>query len=368
MASRSTDTLRIGRGSIFLKGDIWQARWREHGNRRSLSTKARTEAGAISFASKINEALERYGEYAQGDTSTTVDEAFSQFEARYKGWRPSTRRGAASFIHKRFLPALGTRRIGSIQTKDLKRVLSTMEDGRDPRRGPIAPSTYNRCISYMSCFFRESIEYGLCDENPAKGLRRRKEIPNVPEALSQEEIDSLLTYLQQDSLSPYAYYIACMAVDTGMRRGELYALQWDDIDFAANEIRVDDSVDIAVAVEFGKGTKTGLVRGVPMTPRVAALLKARAEEILKLPGEHPPIPLLDIRKALKNAAAAVGIRHVHFHMFRHTAATLMLESGMTIEDVQRMLGHRNILMTRRYAKTSQDRLHVSFKKFADART
>lgn len=354
--SRSTDTLRVGRVSVFRKVDIWHARWSEHGQRRNLTTRAHTEAGAISFAQKVNDALERYGEYEQANTSTTVHEAFKEFDARYKGWRPSTRRGAASFFQKRFLPALGTRRMASIQTKDLKRVLSAMEDGRT-----IASSTYNHCVSYMSCLFRESIEYGLCDENPAKGLRRRKEIPNIPKALSQHEIDSVLTYLQQDSLSPYAYFIACVAVDTGIRRGELYALLWDDIDFAGNEIRVDDSVD-------GLGTKTGLVRYVPMTPRVAKMLKGRAEEILQLPGEHPPIPTVDIRKALKNAAAAAGIGHVHFHMLRHTAATLMLESGMTIEDVQQALGHRNILMTRRYAKTSQDRLHKSFELFAAGRS
>lgn len=354
-------TLESGRVVCRLKGKVYHARWTQHGERQERSTKARTADGARAFMAKINTQLELTGTAEIVDLTLTVAAAFKKFEANYTGWRPCTWDGYRHWFTARILPDFGTRLLSSVTRRQLRAWL--LEQRRldphthAPTDDALAASSMNKLIGCLGTFFAWCCDVGGLlpeDANPAVRLGRQREPKYMDveaDALTEEQCDAVLATLKQlseaqDSPSPHAHYIALLAVDTGLRRGELWALEWNDVDFGRGTIRVDDSVD-------GMGTKTGNVRFVPMTGRVRAAFKHRLGSAM---GESV-VPRVNIRRSLNTAAKQAGLEKFKFHGLRHTAATRWFESGMDIEVVQRGLGHASLDMTRRYMKTRQARLH-----------
>ena len=105
-------------------------------------------------------------------------------------------------------------------------------------------------------------------------------------------------------------------------------------------------------------TKIKDFRKVPMTQRVYELL---TELSTHEPKEASPdvrlFPFVDIKKGLDRAGHRAGIGHVHRHMLRHTFATELLDRGVSLDRIQELLGHKSIVVTRRYAKTRPEQLH-----------
>ena len=347
-----TKRMAIGRVQIFREGKIFHARWRQNGERKQVSTKSHTERGAIAFAERINDELDTHEEFQVADIRTTVAVAYEHFQQKWHGWRPSTWASSGYFFTARFLPDFGTRKIGAIRQRELKVWLAQQQkrptdpkDKSTKRCEEVSASAFNGFISNLSALWRFCVDMGYCKENILIGIGRKREPKYMDveaDALTEQQVNALLADLLA-SASPHGYLLAMLAVDTGMRRGELWALKWEDVDFNANQIRVDDSGD-------GRGTKTGNIRDVPMTTRVREALRDR-----RLKGQEP-VPRTDIKKALIAAGRRTGIGHIHFHMLRHTAATRWYESGMSIEQVQRGLGHTTMQMTRRYMKVRQQQL------------
>ena len=351
--------LHVGRVQLLLLGKNYHARWRQNGERKSLTTRSETERGAMAFAEAINDELDRHQEFEVADVKTTVADAYAQFEEQWKDWRPSTWASARYFFSARFLPDFGSRIIGAVRQRELKVWLAQQQKiakgaKTTSNRQEVSASAHNGFVTNLSALWRFSVDAGYCKENMLQGIGRKTEpryMDVEADALTERQCDAVLAELKANPQSPHGYYLALLGVDTGMRRGELWALEWDDIDFEKNEIRVDDSVD-------GMGTKTGLVRFVPMTSRVRDALQERQRWSLGSAGHHTPVPRTDIKRALSTAGQRTGVGHIRFHMLRHTAATRWFEmANMKIEQVQRGLGHHTITQTRRYMKTRQQQLH-----------
>ena len=144
------------------------------------------------------------------------------------------------------------------------------------------------------------------------------------------------------------------ALYTGMRRGELLALRWREVDFARAAIIVSPTT-----------TKTGKSRAIPLPRSLLAELKAlRARrKITAVDGSDPvftagegsPLPETTVRGMMERAVRRceliqkAGKKGVTFHCLRHTAASLMVQNGATIFDVSKILGHSTVTMTMRYA-------------------
>lgn len=354
-------TLESDRVVCRLKGKVYHARWTQDGERQERTTKARTAEGARAYMDKVNLQLERTGTADVVDLTLTVAAAFRKFEANYTGWRPCTWDGYRHWFTARILPAFGPRLLSSVTRRQLRAWLQEQRqfDRRThvPTDEALAASSTNKLINCLSSFFAWCCDAGGLlpeDLNPAIKLGRQREPKYMDveaDALTEAQCDVVLAAMEQlsaaaGSPSPHAHYIVLLAVDTGLRRGELWALEWADIDFDRGTIRVDDSVD-------GLGTKTGNVRFVPMTGRVRGALKRRLETAM---GESV-VPRVNIRRSLNTAAQQAGLEKFRFHGLRHTAATRWFDSGMAISVVQRGLGHASLDMTRRYMQTRQTRLH-----------
>ena len=150
-----------------------------------------------------------------------------------------------------------------------------------------------------------------------------------------------------------------MALRTGMRRGELFGLQWDSIDLERSEVLVRHSV---FRGRLGP-TKTGRERTIPLTTDLVE--KLRDHETQRNRRTPFAFPSADGRltthqdqvdRPLRGALRRASLRRVSFHALRHSFASQLVSAGRTLKEVQELLGHATIQTTMRYAHLAPDRM------------
>jgi len=204
------------------------------------------------------------------------------------------------------------------------------------RSGQVGPATVNRELATLKTMFSKAVIWDKLHENTARNVKFLKEPAGRLRFLEREEIVKVLANCNK-ILRP----IVVLALNTGMRRGELFGLKWHDVDFKNNIITLLD-------------TKNGEKREVYMNEQVkTALIRVR---------KHPDSayifcnkdgkPLHDIRKSFFTALKKSGINNFHFHDLRHTFASQLAMSGTDINTVRELLGHKDVRMTLRYSHLS----------------
>jgi integrase len=274
-----------------------------------------------------------------GATFADAAAEFLRYSEQDRGCKPSTLRGYRSSIEAHLLPVFGPAPIESLTTQAIERWIATV-DG--------SPRTRNKLLIVLHGIFRRARKlYGL-PANPVAGVekfpqRRSGDI----EVFSPEEVMALVRAASSEQDA--AIYLT--AAFTGLRRGELLALRWRDIDFAGSVIRVRAS--------FAGGAlttpKSGKVRSVPMASHVAqalAKLSARGsltgEDDLVFMGELGTY--LDgsaLRRRYEKALERAGLRRLRFHDLRHTFGTRMIAKA-DIRRVQEWMGHADVQTTMKY--------------------
>lgn len=235
---------------------------------------------------------------------------------------------------------LGQIRAGDVQAYVDCRIRQPKQKPNPPKdgsatAGPLRPRTVNIETNTLSAIFREAIKRGFVDKNPASGIRRLPEENIIVRYLSHDEEKRLI-----EACSPALHPFVVLALHTGMRLGELLHLEWKDVDFEQRLIRV-------------KLTKSHRTRYLPMNSRAHELLnglprRSDIELVFFNPKSsrhwtwtHAP----GWRKAIRNS----GIKEFRFQDLRHTFASRLVQSAVSIKVVQELLGHANVSTTMRYA-------------------
>jgi len=194
------------------------------------------------------------------------------------------------------------------------------------------------CLSNMARF---AFERGYTSEM-VKHIKKLPHRRKLPEPL---EIDTALKFLNAAKEEPFYYALFLCLYHAGMRKNEVFHLQWNDIFFNYNLIKVTK----------GKGNKE---RFIPMSKQLKdALLNLKSLRTdvnpLVFPSPQTGNPLTDIRKAIQRITKKAGIeRKISPHQLRHTFATHLLEQGIDIRAIQALLGHEQITTTQIYTKVA----------------
>ena len=149
--------------------------------------------------------------------------------------------------------------------------------------------------------------------------------------------------------SPCLREIITFALNTGMRQGEILSLRWPSVDLFRRALVVERS-------------KNGEKRTVPLNEAVMELLKEKSRvrslttDLVFHSGAHTAIDLGNLRRAFGVAIKKARIEDFHFHDLRHTFATRLVQAGVDVYKVQRLLGHKTPTMTQRYAHHSTESL------------
>lgn len=333
--AKKSNRHKIGHVTVYQRGAWWWYNLQMRGEKRqqgALDTKFIDVA--LNKAKEINRLAEAGNWFGyQKKKPVSLSYLIDQFRANYRGWSATTHE-QCKYMGPALLTEFGDVLIDTLTPRKVEGWLTLRLDS-----GKISKSTRNRYVSYIRRLFGQAVDWGYLDESPMTALKFLKEDQKIPEALTHQQVNALLA-----ELPPRSQDIVIAAVDTGLRRGELYGLRWDDLDFKERMITVRKS-------------KSGQFRVVPMTDRVCSIFQQLRQTNRQ--NETPSvfvIPQIDLRSGLRSAGHRAGIGHVHFHMFRHTCATWLLEANADIRDVQAWLGHTDIKMTARYAKVRPGRL------------
>jgi integrase len=255
------------------------------------------------------------------------------------------------------------------------------------RRDGIRDTTINRDLDALRAVLSKAVEWGLIAENPMRQIRRAKvdtlgrlrylsrdEEQRVRAALEARDearrdgrrrfnawraargyktLPELGTY--PDHLTP----IVLLALNTGLRRGELLALTWGDVDLAGAQLTVQ-----------GASAKSGLTRYVPLNSEAIATLRTwrsadddQATDAVLFPGPDGG-PMFSLKTAWKPIATTAKLRDFTFHDLRHTFASKLVQAGVDLNTVRELLGHSDIKMTLRYAHLAPEHRAAAVAKLA----
>jgi integrase len=206
-----------------------------------------------------------------------------------------------------------------------------------------SPATANRYMAVLSAAYTAAVqEWHWARENPLRRVSKEAEPRGRVRYLSEPERSALLAACARSRL-PELEAIVLLALTTGMRRGEILALRWPDIDLKRRQLVLHK-------------TKNTDRRSVPIVPSVAVLLEQLAkvrrldtDRIFPQPGKDKP---LEIDHWFELALREAGIEDFRFHDLRHTAASYLAMSGATSAEIAAVLGHRTLQMVKRYAHLS----------------
>lgn len=196
-----------------------------------------------------------------------------------------------------------------------------------------SPATVNRLLSVLSKIFSLATDAEIVDSNPCRKVRKFRLNNQRLRVLSPEEETRLLAALENSKL---VKQIVVFALNTGLRRGEIFSLKWSDVDFERGMIQIRES-------------KSNKGRAVPMNSTIRTLLRSlkRKSEYV-FPSPKTGGRLNQIKRSFRRAVMEAGIVDFRFHDLRHTAATRMADAGADPFTLMKILGHSDIRMTARY--------------------
>lgn len=203
-------------------------------------------------------------------------------------------------------------------------------------RDGIAPATIERDLSTLHSLFSKAVSWGILDSHPMTGLQRITRPDNgVVRYLDTKEEKRLLTALRAKSTPLYLCVIVTLAMNTGLRRGELLQLAWSSVNLKGRTLTVT-----------AKTAKSSKVRHVPLNKKAAVALRLWR---MKSGGQGAVFGLTDVKKSWATLMALAEIGNFRFHDLRHHFASKLVMAGIDLNTVRELLGHGDIRMTLRYA-------------------
>jgi len=213
-----------------------------------------------------------------------------------------------------------------------------VEQFKRQRMQEVKPASVNRALSLLKCLFYRAIDWDKFEgKNPVKKVKLLNEGNGRLRYLEQEEIARLISNCEGNLKS-----IVILAVNTGMRRGEIFDLKWHDIDFRRSIIHLYKTKNKEKREVFlNEDVKNTLIaiRKNPKSPFVFCYKNGQ--------------PVRDIRKPWVKALKKSNIKDFVFHSLRHTFCSQLVMAGVDINTVKELAGHKTLQMTLRYSHLSQ---------------
>lgn len=322
---------------VYKVGDTWYYLLYHNGQRiRKAVGSQKSEANAALEAVKTDI---RRGEYKFKRTARIkfrdfADEYLKYAKANKRSWardESALEMHLKPFFKDLHISKIAPKKVEEYKQKRLDDHKLTHKNRKEEEKEKISPTTINRELALLKSMFSLAIKWNYLDKNPVKQIKFSRE-RQLDKVLDKDEIPRLLAEAC-DHLKP----ILILALTTGMRKGEILRLRWNDIDF------VEDFI-------FIKDTKSGIPRKVPMSSLVRdALKRIKREGDFVFCNPETRGRIQDIKTAFNAACRRAKIKDFRFHDLRHTAATNMVMAGVDLVTVKEILGHSSIQTTMRYA-------------------
>ena len=269
--------------------------------------------------------------------------------------RESTLDSYRAMVKNQVKPFIGGKQIASLTTADMQKFYNKIKKEGRVREHPIHGKTLaDSMVRGVHMMLHEALDTAVKERLLAKNPTNGTTVPkcNYPEKqiLGDSQLDTFLEAIKGEEYWDAFFYVEVM---TGLRRGEICGLKWQDINFEENKLQVKRSVSVKKggAVSIGETkTETG-VRSILMPPSVADVLQNRKQTAITewvfpnfMHPEQPISPATAYRK-LKIILKHAGLPLIRFHDLRHTFATHATHGGVDPKTLAGILGHTNASFT-----------------------
>ncbi len=289
---------------------------------------------AMTFAMARTRATQILGGAELPRRAPTLDQFIDQYYRAHTDTHHARPRSTRQSLRK---PGWGDMRLDDIRLADAEQFRL-----RELKQG-VAPASVNRYLVDIKAALQKAVDWDLIPAHPLARLKPLKiDKSSVTRYLSPAEEERL--YGAMSASEPWLQGIVVVALNTGLRKGELLSLTWGDV--AGGSITV-----------HGSRAKSGQTRHVPLNDSAATAFKKLRGDVLPMPGvviwPMTPSRLHDHwRKLLKRAE----VENFRFHDMRHHFASKLVMAAVPLNTARELLGHSNLAMTTRYAHLAPENL------------
>ena len=287
--------------------------------------------------------MARAGEYTIGQWLEVWFNDYAMLKVR-----PSSYQTYRGYLDHHIKPYIGGIPLTKLSSLDLQRLYKRLlSDGRvdrvESKKQPkgLSAKTVRNIHQIISSALKLAVEQKLIARNPAEGCALPKVERKEMQTLPVEQLTSFLREAKESGVYEM-YYIDLV---TGLRRGELLGLKWEDVDLERGDLRVKRQLARinGEIVEAPLKTKNAY-RTLPLAADAIGILKAQKKKVGNSPWVFPsptggPLSPDCVNNMLHRVLKRAGLPSIRFHDIRHTFATLALQNGVDIKTVSGMLGH-----------------------------
>ncbi len=232
-----------------------------------------------------------------------------------------------------WMRAKGIKTIPEVQPRHIQKYLNELKQNT-------SASNANRHLNTIRNAFNTAVEFGRLQASPCKSIKRFAEkASKPPRFFTEEELDRIfLATRERDSGFYRAIYFLA---STGVRKGELERLTWEDIDFTEGSVEV---------MTLKKNQKYA-TRRVPLPKNLAAVLRKANKK------DEPICDTTDLRRRFQSVLEALEIPRAKIHDLRHTYASHLVQKGVSLYVVSKLLGHSSIKTTEIYSHLAPSNFH-----------
>ena len=285
--------------------------------------------------------------------------------------RTSTQSGYEDRIRLHIKPELGEIPLNRLTQNDLQQFYARLKkSGRKTRTEYYGEGLSDRmvrmCHATCRSALQRAVQDGLIRTNPAEGCKLPPKKAREMQVLARDELQRFLIQAQAEGY----YELFLLDLATGLRRGELLALQWDDLDFETGVLTISKQVSLVRGKIVMSVPKTkSSIRKLVLPPAVVQVLKEYRESVHSrwmFPSpvlEDLPLNPGSVYDRLQLILEHANCKQVRFHDLRHTFATLALQNGMDVKTLSAMLGHVSAATTLDiYTHSTSDMQHAAARK------
>ena len=336
---------REDRGEYWATGMVNGRRVRRKMHRNRTEAKRR-------FARFVIE-LEDLAEAPRVDDRMTLGEFF---EREYREWatvhKAASTVGREALVVRTWTEIVGDGPMASISKRMAERFRTVRRTRPSVRTGrPVSARTSNHEVGIVSFMLGKAVEWEILRVNPLAGLKRLPENKKDPRWLTADEVDALM-----DVLPDRLRAVVVVALNTGLRKGELRRLEWSDVDLRGRVLMVRHKGE--------EHTKSRKERVVDLNGVAVETLRLHRVAVRKRFGRVPAHVFVtedgtalgnNLLRDLKDVYADAGIQKATIHTLRHTFGAHAAMAGVPIPTLQKLMGHADIKTTMVYVHV--DRRH-----------
>lgn len=374
-------------GSLIIKGNYYYAKFRVNGKQKMLATKVPVKGNNKRKAERVlKEMIAKY----EGLNLENENVLFTTFLDKWLQsvkpiLKPATWESYDKTVSGKIKPYFEQK---NYRFREMKPEIFTeyfvylATEGKSNGKGGLSYKTVKNIRGVLSSAYEYAIENSYIKDNPVLKSRMpsfahsiKKDVPEY----NAQQVRKLLLFAKEHESHIYIFLL--LALYTGLRKGELLALTWEDIDYDkkllnVNKSRTGSRKNVTMQITTPKTKSSN--RKIPINDFVIGELKAekqRQEDYAKLLGNgydkshdfivrtvlgKPYVNLSAINRVVNRLTEKAGLPHCTIHGFRHSVASILDDNGVPIQDISVLLGHESVQTT--------ERIYVNRRKTAKAET